>query len=263
MGVSLKPCDAVEGGGLLDNEDVKVTESRFAMFDYGGKAQPVPAIMWKLDRMDGSAQVIQYWSIGKSTDWMPSDDGKELLPIGKVTELVSSSNGMLLLSSLVNAGLSESKLGEDISIFDGMECHVNRVAAPTRKGMVNQKENATVLIVSKIHKLPWEKSTKSGSKTTKPKSGSKTAKPGKDTTEDKEVDIEALATEFVLGILSDGDKMLSTYPDGIPKAKLAPEAFAAFPQKDPNRSAIVQILFKDEFLKTGPWKYEGGKISIG
>lgn len=259
MGVSLKPSDATKGGGLLDDEDVKVVESKFVMFDYGGKAQPVPALHWKLDAMDGSEPLSQYWSMGKATDWIPSDDGKELVPIGRATQLVESSNGMVLITSAINAGFPESKLGDDVTIFEGMECHVNRVAAPERKGMVNRKENQTILTVSKIHKMPWEKDTTTKKGKAKGKGGGKAA--AKEATETS-ASLEEIATEFILNILSDEERMASHYPDGIPKAKLAPEAFSVFAVGDPNRSAIVQLVFKDEFLSAGPWKYEGGKVTM-
>lgn len=264
MGVSLKPSDFTEGGGLLDDEDVKIVESKFVMFDYGGKAQPTPALMWKLDRMDDSEPVSQYWSMGKATDWIPSDDGKELVPIGKATQLVSNSNGFLLITSVINAGFPESKLADDVSVFEGMEIHVNRVAAPKREGLTNAKENATILTVSKIIAMPGEskKTTSKGKgKTTSSSTSTKSkATKSKAASTDASGDAEALAVEFILELLSDGEK-LAQYPDGIPKAKLAPEAFAKFSKDDPNRSAIVQLVFKDDFLGTGPWTYEGGRIS--
>lgn len=265
MGVSLKPSETTKGGGLLDDEDVKIVESKFVMFDYGGKAQPVPALLWKLDAMDGSEPVAQYWSMGKATDWIPSDDGKELVPIGRATQLVESSNGMVLIGSAVNAGFPESKLGDDVTIFEGMECHVNRIAAPERKGMVSKKENQTILTVSKIHKLPWEKDAdkeKSKSTSTKSKSRkSSKSKPGGPENSSDERSVEDIATEFLLNLLADEARM-AQYPDGIPKARLAPEAFGAFPASDPNRSAVVQTVFKDEFLNSGPWTYSGGKLSM-
>lgn len=264
MGVSLKPSNFVEGGGLLDDEDVKITESRFVMFDYGGKAQPVPALMWKLDRMDGSEPISQYWSMGKAVDWIPSDNGKELVPIGRATQLVSNSNGYLLITSVINAGFPESKLADDISVFDGMEVHVNRVAAPKREGITSQKENATILTVSKILAMPGESSKataqKGKGKTTAAAAATKSKAKSKASHKASNDDVSALAMEFVLSLLGDAEKM-APYPDGIPKAKLAPEAFAVFPKDDPNRSAIVQLVFNDTFLNEGPWKYEGGKIS--
>ena len=271
MGVSLKPSDAVEGGGLLDDVDVKISEAKFAMFDYMGKAQPVPALLLRLDSLDGSDLINQYWSMGKPLDWMPSDDGKELVPIGKATELVLSSNGMILLASAVNAGFPESKLGDDISILAGTECHVNRVAAPKRTGMVSSKENQTILTITKIHKLPWDaaaekpKGAKSTSTATTAKPRTRTTKAAAKTTTAKTeaptVSIDDIATEFILGVLADDDTM-KDYPDGIPKAKLAPCAFAKFPADDPNRSATVKKVFDDEFLNAGPWNYASGKISM-
>lgn len=254
MGVSLKPCDAVEGGGLLDDEDVKIVDAKFTMFDYGGKAQPVPALMLSLDRMDDTEPIAQYWSMGKALDWIPSDDGKELVPIGRATQLTAGSNGMWLLTSAINAGMPESKLGDDISIFKGMECHVNRVAAPVRKGL-QQKEGKTILVITKIHKLPWDKTAAKGKGKTAAKGKGKAA------AEAATSDIDTLATEFILGLLADDGKM-SGFPDGIPKAKLAPEAFAAFPANDPNRSAIVRKVFEDAFLSSGPWAYADGKITM-
>lgn len=261
MGVSLKPCDAVDGGGLLDDADVTIVEARFVMFDYSGKTQPVPAIRLKLDSMDGTDPVDQYWSVGKAVDWMPSDDGKELIPIGKLLQLKTGSNGLLLLASAVNAGMPENKLGEDISVLEGMECHVNRVAAPVRKGL-DQKEGTTVLAITKIHKLPWEKDAAKEEK--KGKKASRSSKGKNKATEKSKsnADIDALATEFILGVLAD-DETMKGFPDGIPKAKLAPEAFATLSSDDPNRSAIVRKVFEDEFLNAGPWSYTAGKITMG
>lgn len=261
MGVSLKPSDAVEGGGLLDDEDVKVVESKFTMFDYGGKAQPVPALMFKLDRMDDTEPVVQYWSMGKALDWIPSDDGRELVPIGKATQLTVGSNGMLLITSLINAGVPESKLGDDVSIFEGMECHMNRVAAPVRKGLT-QKEGQTILTVSKIHKMPWDTPTAKSKGGGKRKAAASKGKATAAVASNGAADIEALAIEFILGILAN-DETMQGFPEGIPKAKLAPEAFAALSSDDPNRSAIVRKVFEDAFLNAGPWSYAGGKISMG
>jgi hypothetical protein len=258
MGVSLKPSEAVEGGGLLDDVDVKVVEAKFAMFDYNGTATPVPAILLKLDAMDDTEPLLQYFSVGKALDWMPSDDGKELVPIGKATQLVSSSNGMLLLQSIVNAGFPESKLGDDISVLEGMECHVNRIAAPVRKGLT-QKEGKTILTITKIHKYPWEDTPSKGK--AKSSKGSKVAK-AKPKTQEATVDAESATTDFILGVLTNEDTM-SKYPDGIPKVKLVPEAFSSLKSTDPNRQVIIKKVLEDDFLNAGPWVYESGKLSIG
>ena len=265
MGVSLKPSKAITVTGLLDDVDVKIAEAKFAMFDYGGSTQPVPALKLALDPMDGSTPLEQYWSMGKATDWMPSDDGKELVPIGRATELTDSTNGMILLTSIVNAGFPESKLEDDISVLEGMECHVNRVAAPTRKGLQNDKgKDKTILTITKIHKYPWDADAKPKTKS-KPKTSTTTSSKSKSkpaTKANDSVDIDALTTEFILSVVSDEDFMRD-YPDGLPKAKLAPEAFSRLASDDPNRAKILQKSFDDTFLGSGPWSYEGGKISLG
>ena len=259
MGVSFNPKDAVVGGGLLDDEDIKVIKSRFAMFDYNGTQTPAPAIKWVIDRLDGSDPIEQYWTVGKGTDWMPTDDGKGLEPIGRATQLVNSSNGMLLLNSLINAGTPSDVMGEDISVFDGLECHVNRVAAD-RKGMDNKNSKGrelTVLTVTKIHKAPWDEEKSKSKNKTKGKGKGK----GTDKAEESGPTLEEKATEFLIEVLTD-PATTEKYPDGIPKAKLPPLAFSKFPADNPDRSGIVATVFKDEFLSNGPWNYSGGKLSM-
>lgn len=265
MGVSLKPSKAITVTGLLDDVDVKITEAKFQMFDYGGSTQPVPALKLALDAMDGSSPLEQYWSMGKATDWMPSDDGKELVPIGRATELTDSTNGMILLTSLINAGFPESKLDDDISILEGLECHINRVAAPTRKGLQNDKgKDKTILTITKIIKLPWDADAKPKTKS-KPKTNTITASKSKSkpsTKSDDAADIDALTTEFLVEVLSDED-LMRDYPDGLPKNKIAPEAIARLKSDNPHRSKILQKAFDDTFLNSGPWTYDSGKLSLG
>jgi hypothetical protein len=245
-GVSLRPCDAVEGGGLLDDEDIRITEARFTMFDYGGKSNAVPALQITMDRMDGTNPIQQYYSMGKATDWTPADDGKSLLPIGKSAQLVRTSNGMLFMESVTNSGFPEDKLLDgDPSVLDGLECHVNRIAI-VREGLSSGKDK-TVLTVSKIHRLPWEKETPKGKGKGK---STKAASKGNGKDEDE---VQAAAMEFVLGVIAEN-------PDGYEKNKLPNEVFKKFDKADPLRGKLVGLVFKDEFLNTGPWKYEGGKL---
>lgn len=147
-----------------------------------------------------------------------------------------------------------------------MECHVNRVAAPKRSGIQNQKENQTLLTITKIHKLPWDAApakAKKATKTTKTATTKKTtAKTTTASSSSTSTDVEAIATEFILGVLAD-DNVMKDYPDGIPKAKLAPEAFAKFPSDDPNRQSVVRKVFEDAFLGSGPWAYDAGKLTMG
>jgi hypothetical protein len=132
--------------------------------------------------------------------------------------------------------------------------------------MANQKENQTILTITRIIKYPWDADTKTKSTTkTRAKASSK-SKPKTDTKTDTKTesttDVNAAAEAFVLEVLSD-DETLQNYPDGIPKAKLIPEALARLKSDDPNRAFIVKKVFEDEFLNSGPWTYEGGKVKLG
>src|SRR3990167_6088446 len=133
----LKPSEFVEGGGVVSDVDVGLKEVAFVLWDYNGRA-PVrnPAIMAKMVEDEGTEHV-QYWSAGQSKDWMPSEDGKKLVAVGSGSGLNSGSNAGILLTSIVNAGFPEDKIGDDITVFQGMRCHVIRVPAPKR-GIVKE-----------------------------------------------------------------------------------------------------------------------------
>jgi hypothetical protein len=192
--------------------EVEVKESRFALWDYNGTIpQAAPALCWKMTKEDNE-EFEQYWSIGNSKDWVPSEDGKTLIPVGSATSLKTNSNGMMLLKSVVDSGFPEDKLGEDVSIFAGMICHVVRVPAPKRSGL-EKRERAdgkeyeqTVLVVDRIDKFPWEKpkatgASKAAGATGVAKAAKQATATAKAGTSAPAEDVLALATETVLEIL--------------------------------------------------------------
>jgi len=251
VGVSLKPSTYSEGAGLLDDEDVIIKEARFTQFDYNGKLPAVPAAELTLDRGDGDT-TKQYYSVGKTSDWAPSEDGKTLSAIGKATALVKSSNWAFFVTALVNAGFPENRIEADISIFEGLEAHVIRAAAPERKGIIKKEKEfeATILVVDKIHKYPWEKATKATTGRGKGKAAATT----KDSPTDSK--IEEQTTEFVMSVLAEN-------PDGIEKKKLPQMAFAKLKDIPPtDRNKIVKLVFSDEYLSSTPfWVYADGMIT--
>ena len=240
----LKPSEMVEGGGLISDVDVTFAEVRFEMWDYNGTV-PVanPAIKAKLVEVEGGAEFIQYWSAGQSKDWMASEDGKRLVSVGSGAGLNSGSNAGILITSIVNAGFPEDKIGDDISVFDGMKAHVIRQAAPKRNIQKAPRADGrvyedTVLVVSKVLQLPWEKKGGAASGTT--------------TTSG---DISEKVTGIVLEVLGANNGTL-------PKQQLVTKVFQ-HAKSDSDRNKIVQMVHKDEFLKAGPWSYEGGVVTAG
>lgn len=251
MGVSLKPSLLVEVTRLIDDEDVIIKEARFELYDYNGTQAPSLAAKLALDQGDGE-EVLNYASLGKAAtaNWLPADDGKTLTPVGKATGLANNSNWAIFVSALVNAGFPESRIEDDISCFEGLEGHVIRIPAPERKGLAKKRDDQTVLVINKIHKLPWEKNKGKG-KSSSPSKSSEKKSPS--TSSDSGSNVSEKASSFILGVLA-------KYPDGIEKSLLPTEAFAML-KDDPDRNAIVKLIFEDEFLNSSDnWKLEGGKV---
>ena len=242
------PSSMGEGGGLLDDVDVTFKECRVCTWDYNGTVPaPVPAIRVAMQLSDGGETAEQYWSAGSGKDWMPSDDGKKLVAIGKATALVRSSNAGILMESIINSGYPEDKISDDISALEGMEVHMMRVPAPKRGGLAKSTRadgrefEATVLTVSKIHKLPWEKKAAKGK--------------GKDP-EAINGDVQATATAALMAVLANN-------PDGVTKQQIPGLVFKEVDAKDPNRNEVVKVVFTDDFLKAGPWEFADGVVKMG
>lgn len=241
-GVSLKPSDQVEGGGLLDNVDCLWKEVRFEMFDYGGTQAETPALRVTIAPEDGG-EVDQYWSCGQAKDWNPSKDGKSLIPVGEAKGLNKSSNASILFQSLIKANFPEDKIGDDVSVFEGMRAHMIRVPAPKRGGLPSTKKREdgrefekTILVVDKILSLPGEEKAEG-----KPKADGKLA----DTT-----------AEAIVAILSEN-------PKGMDKMKLIGALFTHLKKGGmgiADVNAATRLVREDAV--DGPWKVEGGIYSM-
>lgn len=261
--VLLNPDSFVEGGGLIDDVDATFKSCTFEMFDYNGKADPAPALKLVLDV--AGDEMTQYYSMGTAKDWIPSEDGKQLLSVGSATSIRLSSNGGILLKSLVDSGFPGDKLGDDISILDGLQAHMIQVPEPQRslkKTKEQQEKEAkfgpkTILVVSAINRLPWEKATPAGGKKAAPAGGKPAPKPAAKPTVKAEAaetgggGVEDKATEFILGILAEAGTVM--------KKELPAKIFAAL-KDDPDKNAMVKTVFSDDFLSAGPWNYSDGVL---
>jgi hypothetical protein len=254
-----KPSNFGVGGGLVDDVDIVIKAAAIVNFDYQGSSPvPVPAIEFTLGIPDGE-DVIQYWSIGKSSDWIPSEDGEKIVSIGRATQINSNSNAAILLKSLVDAGFPEDKITDKITCFVGLEGHMIRVPAPLRKGIAKKTREdgqvfeQTILTVASITKMPWEKKTGAAKPGAKSPAAGK-GKPAPQQPEEGEDDLTSKTQEVLMTILGDN-------PDGVKKQQLPGLIFKAV-GADKDRNAMVQMAFKDEFLGAGPWTYEKGVISM-
>jgi len=164
-------------GGLVGDIDARFTNSRFEMWNYDGKS-PKPSCVLRVDLVnlaDEAADAVeQVWSVSSSSPpaFLPVNEGRSLKRAGTATTLIGSSNYALLLESLAKYAFDTSRLGMDIGNLNGLEAHVIRQAAPPRAGMEHREgeREKTVLVVSAIHKMPWEAKAKTKAKPgTKPK----------------------------------------------------------------------------------------------
>ena len=249
-GASLSPDTYVEGGGLLNDVDVRWKECRFELWDYNGKVPiGVPALKVTMDVVaDEPYEAIQYFSAGSGKDWEPSKDGRKLISIGAASGISKSSNLAILISSMIEAKYPPDKIGEDCTDFEGLEAHMVRIKAPERKGIVKapradgKEYESQNLVVDRIIKFPWDKKATGKVGTAKAGKGEEAA--GDDLT-DK-------AQNAIMEILEKN-------PKGLDKKKLANVVFNAL-KADPDRNAIVKLAYDEEFLTNGPWSYEKGVI---
>lgn len=154
---SLNP-DTYEEGSAIPSGNLRVKESRFAVFDYMGKAErPAFTLRWNLENMETGETSTQHYSAGDPTKIQPSDDGKEAILVGG-TGFPRSSNMAFLTTELINAGFPQDKMGLGADVFDGLEATFVVKPQPKRSGLV-RAEGARELVITvpvAILKLPWD-----------------------------------------------------------------------------------------------------------
>jgi len=275
---SLNPEDYTQGG-LLDDVDVTVASARFCEWDYNGSIDhPVLALCVSIDYTDPAtgkpAQADQYYSAGELSRFIPSDDGTHAVAVAGAKGLAGGTNAALFLQSVIDQGFPVDRFGDgDVSALDGLVAHINRVAQPKRGAQITGKTqsgyDATVALVTKIHRMPWETAS------TVPKGGgrlspapsrgtstarsapttSRTAAPPQDPSGD--ADMREEAAGILLAVLQNkGGKVIKT--------SIPPGSFKLL-AGNPNRSEILNLLADDEFLgEAGAdygWEFDGQTVS--
>ena len=249
MGVSIRPSQFVEGGAVPVDRNLLWKECRFQLYDYKNKAGDVVAttiaavINFKDD--DG-AEYEQAYSAGDPNRFQPSADGKTLEALTESTNLSKSSNYYILMNALINAGFPENRLGDDISVLDGLYTHNIGIPEPKRSGLVREQvEGARERVISvpdSIIKLPWENK---GKATAKP--AAKSA-PAEEDAGDAETDALAMVTEM----LADADK--------VTRQQVATKAIRS------KNQSVAKLVFSPKFAEvlTGAgFSLDGEDITMG
>ena len=274
MGLSLKPSDA-QAGGFLDDCDVVLKECRFVVWDYMGKAErPSVALKVTMEEQDSSALSLsheQYYSAGDPEKMVVSPDGKKV-DVAGAKGLNQQTNAIAFIASIISAGFPEEKITDDVSVFDGLLCHVNQIAQPKRVGLKDQKEGKTYLLVTKILRLPWEAEAQ------KPARGAPTKKTASPVVQHPSAPapaapvVQAVAPTDIPADSGVEDKakatilqILAEKGGSVAKAKLPTEAFRAL-SNDSDRNAVVTLVFQEPFLKQaaadGTFSYDGTTVSF-
>lgn len=253
--VSFRMSDA-EAGGLMDDINAEVVLCEAVTWDYMGKAEPAPALHLQLKADDG-AVADQYYSAGKLERMVPSDDGNFFDPAqgSSAKGLNSNSNAFVFLASLIEKGFPEQKIEEGgLGAIVGTYAHFNRIPQKSRAGLDSAEPGArakTVLVVTKVLKLPWETKGKTGTATT-----GKTAAP-KAGTNGSGINDEAI--EAVKAVLAANG---GAFTEG--KTKLGMACFRSIPSSNPNRAKILKLVPTEEFLTADgmPWVYDPEDESV-
>jgi len=204
MGVSIRPSEFVEGGAVPVDRNLLWKECRFAIFDYTRKTGEVVATTLSAKIVyqdDEGTEYTQHYSAGDPNRFQPSKDGKTLEALTPSENLSKSSNYYILMNALINAGFPENRLGEDISVLDGLYTHNIGIPEPKRSGLVREvAEGARERVISvpdSIIKLPWENKGKVAP------AKKAAAAPAEEDAGDAEADALTMVTEM----LADADKV--------------------------------------------------------
>jgi len=250
MGVSIRPSEMTEGGAVPFNRNLRWTQCGFNLFTYVDKAGKKGATTTALRVVyvdDDGEEYDQQYSASDPTRFLPTPDGKTVLPVGMTAEeyealpedkrpqLSKSSNFYLLMSNLVSAGYDESKLEDDVTSLNGLYTYNIAIPQPKRAGLSGQEvkeggRERTLSVPSTILQLPGEK----------PKAGAKGAAKKTAAAPAAEADVTAETLAFVAKtVAAAGD-------DGITRQAIAVAAFAEL-KDDPNLNGVVNTLFQPVF----------------
>jgi hypothetical protein len=241
--LSFNPNDAV-AGGLLDDADVLIKEARICLWDYNGKANTTCAI--RVAFVDGEdKQHEQYYSVGAPDRYVPSEDGRQVLPVAGATGLNTNSNAFRFIKSLVDSGVPADFIATDIGKLDGMRVHVKQFAQEKRAGLNQPQDdkNRTSLLVTKLIAMPGEKpkgGTTKAATASKPATGAPASAPA--TTNAPSAEVADKAVIYIAQVLAANGGSVS-------RAKISQLVFqAANAAKDGDKQALTKIVYDEKFL---------------
>src|SRR5271166_698839 len=257
---SLLPENAVGGAGIIPDGDYTIKDVVAHLFDYGGKADEVPAIAVTYVTDDGQ-DYEQNYSAGKGSSLASPPDGKRFEIIGK------NSNAWAWIGSMLGSGFPKDKVDDDVTVFKGCRVTVGNVAQPKRPGLKDQTEGKTIPLVTKVLALPGTKGgaarptvpAKSAAAGSKPTTTTTSATPA--STSNGNVDDHAV--EVIQAIVA-------TAPDtAISRLKLGTAVMITLAKaKDPTMAQVKKLATDATWLTAqmerdpAPWVFSEDTVTL-
>jgi len=238
-----------EGGTFFDDFDGVISDIRFIMTDYNGKAK-TPVAVCKVTLRVGDDESTQFYALGGDGDFVANETGTGLEFLKAKTKPTKQTNYGRFLKSLIDAGFPENKMdADDISYLVGLDAHW--LTSPVESTGSNKKKEGekehTVLLCTKINKLPWESDAAKGKAKGKAKGNAKVV----------DDDLANIVAGIIQGIAIDNDGEMT-------KAAMLSAMFKS-PDVDNsgNKKGVLQLAKDDTFLKSrSEWQFEGGILTI-
>lgn len=253
MPISLNPNTFVSGG-LLNDADVEIVESRYVLFDYQGTVDASntrTALRLQMRTLDGTQEATEHLTLGSTMDFIPNekDGGLTLVSLSGKTSLGRRSKLFFFLQSLADAGADVSRLDSGrADELEGLKIHVVRKPMPdlggleiTRRGK-NQDQHIEYLHVTKL--IDWPKKSDQKAKTNEPAAQSSTSAVSEE--------VKSLAMDMLYKIGK----------PGMPVRRLAMEAMKASAGMNPQtRNQVSRLLANEAFLAECAVLVENGVIT--
>lgn len=253
QGASLRPGDAATGG-FLDATNATIKEARFVDSYPNGASRTLLRVTFQPE--DGGKERTEYYSAGDPAKMKPSADGKKIVP--QDARMHSKSGAIKFINSVIAGGFPETKLNDDISVFDGTVVFLRREAQPKTGNAEIDAKDRDLLLVKRVISLPEEGGAKAAKK---PAAGAKkpalvkpTAAPAAAASDDAAIQAELEA--IIVGILAEA-------PDNtVAGNKLGTAIFqAAMRSKTPNRGPLMKLFTDNKaFVQSAdrPWAFADG-----
>ena len=167
--------EVFEGGGIYPGGTGIIKEFRYRLWDYGG-TQPQDsniAVYCLFQPTDGSNENKPeeiYWNIGPSAEFMPHNDGRQIVSMHARTAMSDSCNWKFVQEKFKNnCGLTAGALNGPNGLFAliGSQVTFTRVDQPTRDNLPekpaadgkDKKGFKKTILIPTWAKFPWETGT--------------------------------------------------------------------------------------------------------